>query len=1534
MTDDGQTSSDASQQSQDSAPKRRRHWPFYVLLFTPAVLVLGYVLLPWLIPVAWVRDQVVAGIKDQFGRSASIAAMEISWTEGIIVRDITIERLEEFGSGPFFKAARLQMDFRPLRMLFNRRLGTVRIDRPQVWIITERAGRLNLASLGEPAKPAGFDIIQITNADLHFIDQLHNRQGLLSIPVFRVARDQDTGRYTVLAQGESSTPAQKPSFTLEVDYCPDSGDVAKAKGSAKLVWTDFDISSVPLPRLGKMDCQVLEGRSSGLADIELYSDGRIELRQCTTETRNLHLKLTEILESPDSPEGSADTAIVSIPQAGFHLRGSYEFISGQLDIAEVSCSIDGLELKGFIHGRLTDHPRAFLPSSFHLAVTIQPGRLREQFPSIDRMLLDHDLTVTGSTDMEIDFSQAQDFDRLSLSLSSRQAGLHIPSLLHKSAGIPCGLSFEAEIDHSTERFTLTKPLICELALSRFTLRMQSAQPLPDVSLPELLASPVDLAQLATDQLANTTIDASVQIEHLEELATIFPPLTELLSRTKLAGPARASLLIKPFLDERASSVALPDQPPTEDSAPASTKIEASLELPAQTSLEVAPYFRKPSDAALSLAFAGRLAQSSWRLDNVNLSCSLGQMSLSLLNGFFALQPEVKNPADSVGESAESSQKPHAKHSGELSPDLLGSLKSIISEGTQINLSTAVSAGGEFQLLSCEVLMQAINADVLERLKISGDIAGHYSLDSAGGEPVRLALALDATDFACEVFADAPPNGDIDHGPASHFRKIKGIPAQMDLQVLADIPLRNNLRLSPADFKHLFRADAPAFAFKAALKWNFADSAGSLDFSRGNLSQVALASDPTNTSIDAPDATRFELNLSRLDLRSIDEYFPGLQRSFLDYQIGGSAAVELSGLLGRDLFPRTVDISVDLTEAAWTLGLANVQSSEKSPVALMRKPSGLTATFLAKLRTEPPSPQNYRATYVDSLEMNLANSQLELSASALLAFPIEQLFEQLGSNKNRLLEFLSKPSLFIWAKFQGQGSIPCDEDMLNLFGPLAKFAEKQGLKGVLDLSFDTDADTSQVSSRLSLRAGTGGLQIGQLEFEKADHKLQLFLDPAAERLTVSAASIEIPEFRLKASGQPIQFSADIGTRSGQVDIRRISLGLGDYSLRCTGRLENIRTNPSGRMYIYSPLIDQMALMDLVTATGLLAQQPSTGAEVSQQPLPSDSAGNTTDISKPTSTADEELPPADPEQTTGDQVAAQEHQRETSTPGSAAQQPGESFHLPPMNINLNILMDRFVFKDPFSPQLFDFRQVAFDVRLTSASVLSEFTAAWNGGRLEGLLNIFFDEPGTPLVYQYEALELLADEQTAPMISRVFPDMTVIGTITESRRILVKLQPPAGKQEFASEQGRTILKDGKLVGPSAPAWVTYWFPSLSLTEYPFDVADNIFQRSTKNGTLENDMVFLGKGKYNIYIKGKTMIDNTTDYRMGVDLSSKDLEHRHELSTWRFPLLGYTGKIADGKWLSQTVSFVWPTRTATEVLITKNPVIKTMIEQYRRGK
>ena len=1428
--EDSQTSSAAPDKPHGlSAPvksRKKRRWPYVVILILIILPILGYALLPWLIPTAWLKSQIVTGIKTQFGREASISSVELSWGQGIIVRDITIKRLEEFGPGNLFQASKLQLDFRPLRFLLGHRLGTVRVDQPSLWVVADAAGKLNISSLPPQPETAGFDLISITNTNFYFIDRAYDRQGLISIALISVARDPQTGQYSFLAKGEPNKTTGWAAFTLQVSFVPPSQQPKWQKtdviGSAELAWLDFDLSALTVPSMGRIDCQAISGRTSGRARLELHSDARIELYDCSAGVDDLYLRLAESAGPDDSKPSSTKLSEIRIPRAQVGLRGSYEFISGELAVEDLSGLLDGLDFDTSFQGRFLQASGTFVPSGLSLTAKVQPSRLREQLPFLDSLLRQGDLTVTGSSNVALDFKQSDQIDRLSLSLDALDMGLHVPNLLHKSADIPCRIGFAAEIDHTTGLVKMVEPLRGQLASGSFSFDMYTAQPVPMLSFLNLLTQPDKMSGLVPKNWSGDYLSASLDLGRIEDFTTVFPKLAPVFSAIKLTGPVQAQFFVEPAgIQDNAES----------NSDDGRTVIRASLSLPTGATLDASPHFHKPPDEALTLSFTARLAEKDHRIEDLNGSCRLGDFVLAIDKASFSLTPDLSD------------------------------LQSVKSPADLLGLIDSVSADGQFQLENAEALN---NVGIsLQPLKSSGNLSGRFDLRYSSDKSLNLNLALDATALACEI-----PKDTSDAESPVLFKKPSGTTAQLDLQFQTNLESENRSANQPVE--HLGSDTVRDYPFQVRLGFALADSLGSLQ-------------------IERTDTVRFDLKVPQLNLDTLSNHAPALAKIMENYQLGGNAILNISGSLDRDLQLKDLNLTADLTDISCVL---SDSSAESAGSILLQKLPEQSLSCRVGLVIDPPDSQGRRRVSVKSAALDLAQSRLELAGDLLLKSSDEFEFDSILWSQCKSVESFWRLGPVARAEFSSTGHVDFNEDLLYMLPHFAQIEQELGLAGTLDYTIDITAEPDQLMLKIVCDGGPEGMTLGPVEFKRMAQQLDLSFSPAVEGSALSSASLTLEALELDLLDEPLRMSGVVNLDAGRLIIPDLLVALGESAVHCTARVQNIWTAPVGYVDLYSPLIDQPYLQDLATRMIATASPRATSAE----------ADSTVNV------------PTEAEALKDEQVK-------------------NGLHLPPMDITVRLQCDKFILKDPATLLNLDFEQVDLDGQLTSSSLVAGFTTALNGGRIGNAFTISFDEPGLPLTYRYEALEMVGDENTAPMVSQVFPDMTVKGTITESRTIVTDIIPHKDSRKFPKEQGRTVLEDGVLVGPSAPWWVTRWFPKLSLTEYHFEIADNVFTRNPEDGSVANDMVFVGKGRYNTYINGITLADNTTKYTVGVDLSRfMTLDQRHNWKQFRVPLLTYSGLIVDGKWAKQTVSFTWPTRAAWEILI-KNNSLKTLIERRRQA-
>lgn len=115
--------------------------------------------LPWLIDTRVVQDRVAHAVASALGRPVTFASLSIAARPlpTVTLRGLTVAEDPAFGPGPFVTVGegRLRLRLRPL--LSGRiELADLTLESPRIAILEDRAGRVNVASLGAPAMaPAG-----------------------------------------------------------------------------------------------------------------------------------------------------------------------------------------------------------------------------------------------------------------------------------------------------------------------------------------------------------------------------------------------------------------------------------------------------------------------------------------------------------------------------------------------------------------------------------------------------------------------------------------------------------------------------------------------------------------------------------------------------------------------------------------------------------------------------------------------------------------------------------------------------------------------------------------------------------------------------------------------------------------------------------------------------------------------------------------------------------------------------------------------------------------------------------------------------------------------------------------------------------------------------------------------------------------------------------------------------------------------------------------------------------------------------------
>jgi hypothetical protein len=279
-----------------------------------------------------------------------------------------------------------------------------------------------------------------------------------------------------------------------------------------------------------------------------------------------------------------------------------------------------------------------------------------------------------------------------------------------------------------------------------------------------------------------------------------------------------------------------------------------------------------------------------------------------------------------------------------------------------------------------------------------------------------------------------------------------------------------------------------------------------------------------------------------------------------------------------------------------------------------------------------------------------------------------------------------------------------------------------------------------------------------------------------------------------------------------------------------------------------------------------------------------------------------------------------------PGIPPEWPAVSRFLGRMHVRGRLALDRFTWRDK-NACTYDWRAFATDLAVADGRLdVANFKAVMLGGVVAGRLSADLSEPNPTLRTEYVARDLKGGEGLQPLITLLFPDMTVSGTASQVHQTDQALFATVARANYPVGVSRFEATDGLLQGPAAPEAVTRLLPGLKLTTYRFARMESQSQL-LPNGRSESTMLFDGS-PYAVYIQGHTDADGTAEYSLGVDLfnSLQWSEPLRNLEQGRVPLLVYTGRIADRKWVERDIRYKLPHEIAWEVFVKRSLLYKLL--------
>jgi len=489
------------------------------------VLVAVAAVLPALIPERWLAANIANALSRQLGRPARVKSVRLGWADGVVVEGVEVERHEPFGSGLLLRVGRLRCPLAPWRWLAGD-LGSLQFDEPEVWVVLDKQGRLNVGDLPPPADSSmQADSWAMVAGVLHLVDQQRLRQTDVHFGALRCELDHRTGRVSWQVNGRlvehvASRPVETVAGRLLSEgevTAPRLSRRARLGGAGCFEWVGLDLGTVPVHWAGGLGLDRLAGRSHGRIDLELAPDLSLTWR--------LDLEARDVRAWPTG--GQQPKRVESLL---LQTHGSLNPSAEVLRIEQLRCEMPGLTLSGS-GPAVVVAPRSHKPVQLNLSGEVSDlSRIAGLVPELGRGGRLSELG--GACHFETRWARSGDTDELTGLIRSERLRLGYEGVVDCRQGCPAELAVAARYTSSTRWLAVDELRV------RFGPVEASAS--GDLPLPEPGS---DIEPWLRRLARNATPSVEISTTDLARVSEMWPGLAQGLGATELSGPAgvRASL---------------------------------------------------------------------------------------------------------------------------------------------------------------------------------------------------------------------------------------------------------------------------------------------------------------------------------------------------------------------------------------------------------------------------------------------------------------------------------------------------------------------------------------------------------------------------------------------------------------------------------------------------------------------------------------------------------------------------------------------------------------------------------------------------------------------------------------------------------------------------------------------------------------------------------------------------------------------------------------------------------------------------------
>jgi len=122
-----------------------------VVVVCVLILALVYITIPWWAPTGLIKDMLIADLEKQMGVDVEISDLSLSWSRGVIIKNLVLHSPEGFDDEPMLKIDEINCDLSPLGFLINHQLKWMEIRHMNLAVRTNSQGSVNVGAFGKLA---------------------------------------------------------------------------------------------------------------------------------------------------------------------------------------------------------------------------------------------------------------------------------------------------------------------------------------------------------------------------------------------------------------------------------------------------------------------------------------------------------------------------------------------------------------------------------------------------------------------------------------------------------------------------------------------------------------------------------------------------------------------------------------------------------------------------------------------------------------------------------------------------------------------------------------------------------------------------------------------------------------------------------------------------------------------------------------------------------------------------------------------------------------------------------------------------------------------------------------------------------------------------------------------------------------------------------------------------------------------------------------------------------------------------------------